>query len=171
MMRKKKKLTGIIRRSGIISAVMFLFSWIAYGQEPPPRPLEIIETQQLSFGVFTLSGAGGTVIIYSDGSRSATGTVIPLTLSPVHATARFELIANPGTIISLMGWPASTLSNGIQTMSFIINSTLPVLPYVINTVPPNGTTLNLGGTLTVGSILANPAGSYSGTYNITFVQE
>ena len=170
-MRKTEKFNRPIRRSVITSLMILLFSWIAYGQEPPPRPLEITETQQLSFGVFTLSGAGGTVIIYSDGSRGATGSVIPLTLNPVHATARFELVANPGTIISLMGWPASTLTNGTQTMSFTIDSTLPVLPYVINTVPPNGTTLNLGGTLTVGNILANPAGSYSGTYNITFVQE
>jgi len=170
-MRKTEKFNRTIRRSVITSLMILLFSWIANGQEPPPRPLEITETQQLSFGVFTLSGAGGTVIIYSDGSRGATGSVIPLTLNPVHATARFELVANPGTIISLMGWPASTLTNGTQTMSFTIDSALPVLPYVINTVPPNGTTLNLGGTLTVGNILANPAGSYSGTYNITFVQE
>ena len=170
-MRKTEKFNRTFRRSVITALMILLLSWIANGQEPPPRPLEITETQQLSFGVFTLSGAGGTVIIYSDGSRGATGSVIPLTLNPVHATARFELVANPGTIISLMGWPASTLSNGTQTMSFVIDSTLPVLPYVINTIPPNGTTLNLGGTLTVGSLLANPSGSYSGTYNITFVQE
>jgi len=171
MMREKEILTCVIRKSAVSAVMILIFSWIANGQEPPPRPLEITETQQLSFGTFTLSGAGGTVIIYSDGSRGATGSVIPLTLNPVHTTARFELVANPGTIISLMGWPASILTNGTQTMSFIIDSTLPVLPYVINTVPPNGTTLNLGGTLTVGSILSNPAGSYSGTYNITFVQE
>ena len=171
-MRRGKEISiRAIMITGMMTVILLLFSLTANGQEPPPRPLEITETQQLSFGVFTLSGAGGTVIIYSDGSRGATGSVIPLLLNPVHSTARFELVANPGTIISLMGWPASTLSNGTQTMSFVIDSTLPVLPYVINTIPPNGNTLNLGGTLTVGSLLANPSGSYSGTYNITFVQE
>lgn len=171
MMQKKKKLNITIVKPGITALMIMFFSWVAYGQEPPPRPLEITETQQLSFGAFTLSGAGGSVIIYADGTRGAGGSVIPLTFNPVHATARFVLVANPGTIISLMGWPASTITNGTQTMSFTVDSSLPVLPYVINTVPPAGTTLNLGGTLTVGSILANPSGSYSGTYNITFVQE
>lgn len=157
--------------AGMMAGMLLLFPWTADGQEPPPRPIEVTETQQLSFGAFTLSGAGGTVIIYSDGSRGTTGSVIPVTASPVYTTARFELVANRGTIVSLLGWPSSTLSNGTQTMTFTINSTLPVLPYVISTVPPIGTTLNLGGTLNVGSILANPSGSYSGTYNITFVQE
>jgi hypothetical protein len=170
-MRKMEKPIRIVRKPGIIALMIFLLSWIANGQEPPPRPLEITETQQLSFGAFTLSGAGGTVIIYSDGSRGTSGNVIPLSANPVYTTARFELVANRGTIVSLLGWPSSTLTNGTQTMTFIIDSTLPVLPYVISTVPPIGTTLNLGGTLNVGSILANPAGSYSGTYNITFVQE
>jgi hypothetical protein len=171
MMGEKARLTRTAFRAGFIAIVMFLFTSAVYGQEPPPRPLEITPTQQLSFGAFTLAGAGGTVIIYSNGTRGASGSVIPLSLNPVHSTARFELVANPGTIISLLGWPSSTLTNGTQTMSFTIDSTLPVLPYVINTVPPNGTTLDIGGTLNVGSILANPAGSYNGTFNITFVQE
>ncbi len=171
-MRKGKEIVFRASRiTGMIAVILVIFSRAANGQEPPPRPLEVTETQQLSFGAFTLSGAGGTVIIYSDGSRGTSGNVIPLFVNPVFTTARFELVANRGTIVSLLDWPSSTLTNGSQTMTFIINSTLPVLPYVISTVPPLGTTLNLGGTLNVGSLLANPAGSYSGTYNITFVQE
>jgi hypothetical protein len=33
------------------------------------------------------------------------------------------------------------------------------------------TTVLVGGTLTVGSLASNPPGSYTGTFNIIFVQE
>jgi hypothetical protein len=31
--------------------------------------------------------------------------------------------------------------------------------------------MNIGGTLTVGNSASNPPGSYSGTFDITFIQE
>ncbi|MCX6335481.1 MAG: DUF4402 domain-containing protein [Bacteroidia bacterium] len=167
-----QRLISLLRKAGIPAILAIVFTLSVYAQEPPPRPLEVNTTpQELCFGAFTLTGAGGSVIIYSNGFRGYSGNMILLSVSPAYSTTRLELIANPGTIVSLLGWPSSTLSNGTQTMSFTIDSTLPVLPYVINTDPPNATTLDLGASLNVGSLLSNPPGTYIGTFNITFVQE
>jgi hypothetical protein len=158
-----------------LPAVILLFLLITTevkGQEPPPRPLEVNTTSmELSFGTFTLTGAGGTVTIYANGSRGAAGSIVLLNGSPSYSVTRLELTANPGTVVSLLSWPASTLSDGTHTMSFQIDSSLPALPLVITTTPPAATTLDLGATLNVGSLAANPAGYYTGTYNITFFQE
>lgn len=174
MMKKKEVFKALmlwLSRTLTGSIFLIVLSSSLYGQEPPPRPLEVQTTaQELSFGSFTLSSPG-SVIIYADGSRDFTGGVVLLSLLPVHSTTRLELIANPGTIVSILVWPSSTLSNGINTMSFQINTTSPLLPHVIVTEPPASTSLYLGGTLTVGSLLSNPAGNYSGTFNITFFQE
>ena len=157
----------------VFSAIILLSAGNAlFAQEPPPRPLEVHTTaQELSFGSFTITGAGGTVIVYSNGSRGYGGNVVLLNISPVHSTTRLELIANPGTVVSLLTWPASTLTDGSHTMSFQLDSSQPALPLVITTTPPAATTLDLGATLSVGSLLSNPAGYYTGTYNITFFQE
>ena len=165
----------IIRLRCRLRAVILLFLLISAavsGQEPPPRPLEVNTTSmELSFGAFTLTGAGGTVTIYANGSRGSGGSIVLLNASPSYSVTRLELTANPGTVVSLLSWPASTLSNGTNTMSFQLDSSLPVLPLVITTTPPAAATLDLGATLNVGSLAANPAGYYSGTYNITFFQE
>lgn len=159
-----------------ISTVFFfllLSPAVILAQEPPPRPLEVNTTaQELSFGSFTVTGgAGGTVTVDADGSRGYTGNVVLLNLSPVHSVTRLELIANPGTLVSLLVWPSSILTDGTSTMTFQIDSSLPVFPLVITSTPPAATTLDLGATLNVGSLVSNPAGWYTGTYNITFFQE
>ncbi|HOO98246.1 MAG TPA: DUF4402 domain-containing protein [Bacteroidales bacterium] len=172
--RKNKYGEDNIRiRRFVSSFILFLLISIScMAQEPPPRPLEVNTTaQELSFGSFTVTGAGGEVIVYADGSRGSTGNVVLLNMSPVHSTTRLELVANPGTVVSLLAWPSSTLSDGSNTMTFNVDSSFPVLPLVITTTPPSATSLDLGATLTVGNLLLNPAGYYSGTYNITFFQE
>jgi hypothetical protein len=171
-MERSKILIKAICRLGILTIMMFLFVSASFAQEPPPRPLEVHTTaQELSFGAFSLAGAGGTVIIYANGSRGYGGSVVLLSATPVYSTTRLDLIANPGTVVSLLSWPSSTLSDGTHTMSFQLDSSQPVLPLVITSTPPAATTLDLGATLTVGSIISNPAGYYTGTYNITFFQE
>lgn len=142
-------------------------------QELPPRPVSVTVTgQTLSFGAFTHGVAGGTVIISSAGARSATGDVILLNLGFSYSTALYELVANPGTVISILNGPDVSLpgSNG-GSLTLKIGASDPVSPFVINTVPPAYTLLNIGGTLTVGNTVSNPPGSYSGTFNITFIQE
>lgn len=157
----------------LVSIFMIFFAVPANGQEPPPRPITVTVTaQNLSFGAFTIVVAGGTVTINSDGSRNATGDVVLLNMGYSFSTALYEITANPGTIISIVNGPDVLLpgSNG-GSMSLHIGNSNPAWPFVTTAIPPAITQLNIGGTLTVGNILANPAGNYSGTFDITFVQE
>ncbi len=141
-------------------------------QEPPPRPVEVTVTQNLGFGAFTQGATGGTITINSTGARSATGDVIMLNLGYLFSTASYRLVANPGTVISILNGPDVLLpgSNG-GSMSLHIGASDPVSPFVILTVPPAYTPMNVGGTLTVGNPGSNPAGNYSGLFDITFIQE
>ncbi len=142
-----------------------------FGQEPPPRPVTVTVTASLSFGTFTLGASGGTVTLTAAGARSSTGDVILLSWAPVSTTAMYEIVGNPGTVFSLLNGPDATLSGGGGTLLLHIGDSNPASPFVIATTPPVPTVMTVGGTLTVGTLVTNPPGSYSGTFNITFVQE
>jgi hypothetical protein len=155
--------------------VIFLFaaSRQIIAQEPPPRPVTVTVTAQiLSFGAFYHGPVGGTVTIAPDDSRSATGDVVLLGMGYLFSSARYEIIANPGTVISILNGPNVILpgSNG-GSMTLQIGDSFPASPFV--TTVPYGviTYLNIGGTITVGNSAANPPGNFSGTFDITLVQE
>ena len=152
--------------------LLLIFSQAVIAQEPPPRPITVTVGQSLSFGAFTLGLSGGTVTISPVGSRSATGDVILLNLGYLYSTAQYEVVGNPGTLVSLLNGPDVALpgSNG-GSLTLHIGSSNPISPFVLTTLPPVSTLLNVGGTLTVSTPGNNPAGSYSGTFYITFVQE
>lgn len=158
----------------VILSVVLLFSLSEKGiaQEPPPRPVEVTVVNNLGFGAFTHGAAGGTITVTATGSRSATGTVIPLNLGFSFSAAVFRLVANPGTLITILNGPPVSLpgSNG-GSMTLTTGATDPASPFVIATTPPAYTTMTIGGTLTVGNSGSNPPGSYSGTFDITFIQE
>ena len=158
----------------LITGLIFVLSLLTVsGQEPPPRPVTVTVTaQNLSFGAFSQGPAGGTVTINSAGARSATGDVILLSLGYTFSTALYEVVGNPGTVVSLLNGPDVLIpgSNG-GSMLLHIGASSPVSPFVITTTPPVATLLYVGGTLTVGAPGANPPGNYSGTFDITFIQE
>ena len=156
----------------LLSVILYMISLAGFAQEPPPRPVEVTVVQNLGFGAFSHGISGGTIIISATGSRSATGTVIPLSLGIPFSAAGFRLVANPGTVITILNGPPVSLpgSNG-GAMTLTIGSSDPASPFVIATSPPAFTPMNIGGTLTVGNSAANPPGSYSGTFDITFIQE
>jgi hypothetical protein len=160
----RKILTGIILSGIHISLV---------AQEPPPRPITITVTSQvLSFGAFTQGAVGGTVTISAAGARSSTGDIILLNLGFSFSTALYQIVGQPGTLVSLLNGPDVSLpGSGGGSMLLHIGSSNPASPFVIITVPPAFTTLNVGGVLTVSNPAANPPGNYSGTFNITFIQE
>lgn len=168
------KAFGIVKIRPVLILILFFASFIEImAQEPPPRPVSVTLTSQtLSFGAFTHGVAGGTVTVNASGVRSSSGDVILLSLGFSYSTGLYELVANPGTVISILNGPDVSLpgSNG-GSMTLHIGASDPVSPFVINTVPPAYTLLNIGGTLTVGNTMANPPGSYSGSFNITFIQE
>lgn len=159
----------------ICTGIVLLFSYSeAKGQELPPRPISVYvnPAQGLNFGAFYHGTAGGTVIIYPNGSRSVTGDVIQANMGIIYSPALFEIEANPGTLISILNGPDVILSgsNG-GTMTLHIGSADPGSPLVTTALPPDRTLVSIGGTLTVGNSLANPPGNYSGTFSVTFIQE
>lgn len=141
--------------------------------EKPPRPIAIYinPAQGLSFGAFYQGGSGGTVIIYPNGSRSASGSIIQASLGFSFSPAIFEADAEPGTIITISNGPDVNLagSNG-GTMSLHIGSSDLGSPFIATAVSPGRTLIRIGGTLTVFNPLASPPGSYNGSFTVTFIQ-
>jgi hypothetical protein len=161
--------------SNLLCLLLFLFlsSGVLLAQEDPPRPIVVTVTPQtLSFGAFYHGGIGGTVAISPLGARSATGDVVLLNLGFSFSTALYEIVGNPGTVITLLNGPDVPLSgsNG-GSMTLQIGQSNPLSPFVLTNPYPMPTQINVGGTLTVGNSLANPPGSYSGTFDITFNQQ
>ena len=157
-----------------MAVVLFSISTQLSAQELPPRPITVTVnmSQNLAFGAFYHFSAGGTVTINSDGSRSSTGDVVLLNLGYTYSTGLYDLVGNPGTLVSILKGPDAVLpgSNG-GSMTLQIGDTDPASPFIITTMPPIVTQLRIGGTLLVGNPLSNPPGNYTGTFDITFVQE
>ncbi|HUW91735.1 MAG TPA: DUF4402 domain-containing protein [Bacteroidales bacterium] len=175
------RLTGIIKtishqnKRAAVAMILLLFAgMMVIAQEPPPRPITVTVnmSQNLAFGAFTHGVAGGTVIIYADGSRDYSGDVVLLSLGMSFSTALFDVVANPGTVIQIVNGPDISLSgsNG-GSMVLHIGDSSPLSPFVTTETPPDVNQVNIGGTLTVGNTLDNPPGSYSGMFLITFIQE
>jgi hypothetical protein len=158
----------------LLCTSLLLVSGMAYGQEQPPRPISVYANpaQGLIFGAFFQGITGGTVILYPDGSRSVTGSIVQANLGYPFSPAIFEVEANPGTLISIMNGSDVTLtgSNG-GTLSLHIGTSNTGSPFVATATSPARTIVRIGATLTVGPAPANPAGNYSGMFSITFIQE
>jgi hypothetical protein len=152
--------------------ILLVVSQVLIAQEPPPRPITVSVMQSLTFGAFTQGAAGGTVSVSSVGVRSSSGDVVLLNLGYSFSAARYDVLANPGTVISLLNGPDAILpgSNG-GSLTLHIGSSNPIWPFVTTAIPPAVSTFTVGGTLTVGAPGSNPAGNYSGSFNITFIQE
>jgi hypothetical protein len=150
----------------------FSFSTGALAQEPPPRPVDVTVTQNLGFGAFAQGAAGGTITINTAGGRSSSGDIILLNLGYLFTAASYRLTGNAGTVISILNGPDVSLtgSNG-GSMTLHIGASDPASPFVLITVPPAFTIMNVGGTLSVGNPGSNPPGNYSGTFDVTLIQE
>ncbi len=154
--------------------LFFATSTTAEGQEMPPRPIHVVVnlSQHLSFGAFYHGGLGGSVIIYPNGLRSATGDVVLLSLGYIFSSGLFDVFGNPGTVVSLLNGPDVLLtgSNG-GTLTLQLGETYPQSPFVLTSPLHSPTHLWVGGTLLIGNPLANPPGNYSGFYELIFIQE
>lgn len=160
---------------GLTGLILLLVCTVcAHGQAPPPRPISVSfnPSQGLRFGAFFQSPSGGTVVVTSSGIRTSTGAIILADLGFAYGPANFEIVASPGTLINILNGPDVTLTGSYGgTLSLHIGSSSPASPFVTSVSPPSYTSVNIGGTLTVGSPVANPSGAYSGSFFITFVQE
>lgn len=172
-MRIFEKHIGVGRMMLLMVALLFC-SHMAKAQQLPPRPFAIYTnpSQGLMFGAFCQGALGGSLILFADGTRSSTGDVIPLGLGFPFSPAIIEVEAPVGTRIAILNGPNASLTgtNGGNMVMQIGNSDLG--SNFITTVPPPGRTqVRIGGTLIIGTPLANPAGYYNGLFTVTFVQE
>ena len=155
---------------------MMIGSFSMIGQENPPIPIDVeVRTARfLDFGAFTTGTGPGSIRIYPDSTPVPTGDVTMIN-GRVVTSALFDVYANPGTIVNII--PASPQfilygSNGGQmtvNISDVDYSTGSTFITTANADMPNE--VYIGGTLNVGNTESNPAGEYSGTIIINFIQE
>lgn len=145
-------------------------SFVANAQTYPPRPLEVAVVQNLGFGAFSLGATGGAVVVNPAGGRTSTGDVVLLGLGVPFTAAHYSLRGNRGRYISMTFSPEITLT-GPGTMTFVIDSANPGFGFSLLNEYPLFNDVYIGGTLTVGSLISNPPGTYNGTFDITFNYE
>lgn len=132
-----------------------------YGQT-----LEVTATQPLSFGNFTNSG-GGSVTIHHNDAGSTTGTVMLVGID--HQAAVFNLTITAERTVNIFYPPGQILTRegGTETMAVTVGpadrgASFTALPL------PFENSVQIGGTLTVGTPATNPSGSYSGEIEVEF---
>lgn len=158
----------------LIFIVVMTLPVLLYAQVDPPKPIAVYvsPSQGMNFGAFFHGTAGGTIIVDATGSRSTTGSVVQASMGIPFSPAIFEVEANQGTILNILNGPDVLLtgSNG-GSLTLHLGGADIVTPYITSAIPPSRTTVRIGGTLTVGTAIANPPGSYSGSFFVTFIQE
>lgn len=176
MSRIEKVVTALCEKIPLLFLFMTIqtgFTAVAQGPENPPRPaiVYVNPAQGLNFGAFYQGGSGGTVIVYPNGARSTTGSIIQTSQGFSFSPAIFEVDAEPGTLITILNGPDVTLtgSNG-GTITLSINDSEPASPFIATATSPSRTLIRIGGTLTIGNPLASPPGNYNGTFSVTFIQ-
>lgn len=140
----------------------------------PQRTITVTATQSIHFGTLcTLGWPGGTVIVGWDGSRTSTGNLLLLSMSPTAQPAIFEVKLCEGRSISIT-FDATTTLTGSQGGSLTMDLGPTEKGSNGASFSTNGdcnfiTPLRMGGTLHVpGSPIP---GTYSGSFAITFNQE
>jgi len=157
--------------TGIVIIYFFAGSSELKAQEDPPRPPSISVTSDLSFGAFYHGAAGGTVTITPAGSRTSTGDVVLLGMGYLFTPSRYNVYSNAGTVISILNGPDVQLTWSGYSMNLHIGISNPASPFVNSNPYSVPTELTVGATLSVGNSMANPPGTYNGTFNITLVIE
>jgi hypothetical protein len=143
-----------------------------FGPNLFPLPITVEVVQDLSFGSFYVGANGGTITITPEGTRTTTGTIVPLATS-TETPAIFEvrsLTLFPRRVHIV--FPASvylTRSGGSERI--VVNN--------FKSDKPSGfwsslfltQRVNVGATLTVQGLSSNPPGNYAGTFSVTFAYE
>lgn len=160
-----------------IGIIFMIFSFPVIAQENPPIPVDVeVRTARfLDFGAFSTGVGTGKIHISYDSTPTPSGDIYMIN-GKVVTSALFDVYANPGTIINMM--PASsrfilTGSNGGEMYVSIADSDYSTGSTFITTANANmPNEVYVGGTIDVSSIdSANPAGQYTGTIIINFIQE
>ena len=142
--------------------------------ENPPIPInvEVRNLQGLNFGAFTVGNAGGNVIVSPGGDRTGDTGIQLLSMGSSHHFAIFDVYAIPGTLLQIQ--PVLDIQLRGPAGS---NVTLSIDPFLdVSTgqtfiTRENPHEVLVGGKLHIPNGSAGPAGSYSGTFTLTFIHE
>jgi hypothetical protein len=137
-----------------------------------PAVIMAYTIQNLHFGTFSAGNAGGTLVLSAAGGRTTTGSVVAINQGAAASPALFDIDAVYGSMVSVLNGPDATLtgSNG-GSMLMHIGASNPASPFITIVRQPLRTHVYIGATLTVGNQAANPPGTYSGTFYVTFALE
>jgi hypothetical protein len=151
-----------------ISLIVVIF-FLMLINVPAKAQISTTVIQQLSFGTFCPVSAGGSINISPAGARSVTGDIITLNQNSAHyMQAVIEVEAPIGSRLAIVDANTQLKGSSGGAMTLHINGTYPVSPFTTTTLK---TTINVGGTLTISNLTANPSGKYSGPFYITFIME
>lgn len=134
--------------------------------------LKVNVRQELQLGAFTQGSSGGTIRLQTDGTRTATGTVVPLNFGAAYMPLVLEIEGPKGSIVSMLAGELTILtgSNGGR-MRLKIAGSNPAMPFIITDDPPAKNVITIGAELIVGNSQESPPGNYSGSLNVSFVVE
>ncbi|MEB2780501.1 DUF4402 domain-containing protein [Algoriphagus sp. C2-6-M1] len=166
----KRKLT--FRPSGFLSFWKFiLFIFASVLPIVSEAQIQVYQESPLNFGDMILSETSGTVTINPAGDRTATGNIILLNNSEINPLI-LSVEAPYGSNIQIQFGTEQLLygSNGGQ-LGLTLNASNPVSPFTSLATPPQRTTIYIGGTLSLGTRSTTPAGVYSGSVTLVFIQE
>ncbi len=167
-----------MRKIYIVFILLFAVAYKGYSQPGlPQRSATVNVTQMLNFGALTIEAgsSGGTATVDYNGDRTKSGSVILLSMGPTAQQAIYEFKLCPGRMVTLT-YPSTvtiTGNNGGSLLLHLGNTSL----------GPSGTVfysnqgcddiqhISQGGTIDVGSMSSNPAGTYTGSFAVTFVQQ
>ncbi len=169
-----------MRKIYIVITLLFAFAYMGYCQSPPPPPQRtatVSVTQMLNFGALTIQSgsSGGTATVDYNGVRTKSGSVVLLSMGPTTQQAIYEFKLCPGRMVTLTYLPTVTLT-GNKGGSLVLH-------LGDTSLGPSGTVfysnqgcddiqhISQGGTIDVGAMSSNPAGTYTGSFVITFVQQ
>ena len=133
-------------------------------------PVAASETELLNFGKVLPETGGGTVKISATGERTATGNII--LMDDIYSAGRFVVSGMPNSLVSIV------LPQTPQKMVLANGSSEITVDEFVSDVPVGGqvvrqsdgkSEVSIGATLHLGNGLSNPAGYYSGTYEVVFM--
>lgn len=167
-------MNSLIQNRLLRSLVMPLVFWMGFllpgiearAQQMPPRPLTIGKVTDMNFGTFCCGTEGNTVTLLTNGTRSETGNIILLSSALVSA-ARFEVDAVYSTMLHILFGPMVQMTANGGIMELTLDSSDPASPFTTSWA---NSTVYIGGTLRVATATL-PAGNYSCTFEVMFIQE
>lgn len=132
-------------------------------------PVTAVETDLLNFGRVVVEVGGGSIQVTPTGERITTGNV--LLADDLFSTGKFQLSGMPESLVSMVlpQLPQKLyMSSGDQTLTVDeFKTNVPTGGQVIRQADGKAE-VSIGATLYIGNNMSNPAGFYSGSYEVVF---